>query len=276
MNKTLLTILFIPLLIIINSCGNKPKEIINSNEALTSESLYQAAVLELKKKQYNEALINFKDLNSKFPLSNEAVKSQMMMGFIEYINLNYDEAVFIFDRLISQYPSHKNIDYAYYMKAICFYEQIESEQLDGYFNYKSLDSFMQIINRFPKSEYLQDSNQKIIAVKENIAAKHMDIALFYLKRKKYLASMNRYNTVIKDYSKSKFTPEALHRLVEIYHTLGMDEDAKKTASLIAYNYPDSKWYKYSYELINKDIINNNQKSIFDKITKLLNNNEKEE
>ena len=276
MHKRLLLILFIPLLIFINSCSKNEEQIINKKTSDTPESLYQIAIIDLQNKEYGNALANFKNLNSKFPLSNEAVKSQMMMGFIEYINLNYDEAIFIFDRLINQYPSHKDIDYAFYMKAISFYEQIKSEKLDGFYNYKSLEAFMQIINRFPESEYLQDSNQKIIAIKENIAAKHMDIGLFYLERKKYLAAMNRYKIVIKDYSKSKFTPEALHRLVEVYYILGMEEDAKKTASVIAYNYPNSIWYKYSYELINDEIIKSNQKSIFEKIKRLLDNDEEKE
>jgi len=276
MNKTLVLIIFIPLLIFISSCSKNEEQIIQKKISDTPKSLYQIAIIDLRNKEYNKALVNFKNLNSKFPLSNEAVKSQMMMGFIEYINLNYDEAIFIFDRLINQYPSHKDIDYAFYMKAISFYEQIQNEELDGFYNYKSLESFMQVINRFPESEYIQDSNQKIIAIKENIAAKHMDIGLFYLERKKYLAAMNRYKIVLKDYSKSKFTPEALHRLVEVYYILGMEEDARKTASVIAYNYPNSIWYKYSYELINDEIIKDNQKSLFDKIKRLLDNDEEKE
>ena len=98
----------------------------------------------------------------------------------------------------------------------------------------------------------------------------MDIALFYLKQKKYLAAMKRYKKVIDDHSESKFTPEALHRLVEIYYLLGMIEDAKKTASVIGYNYPDSKWYRYSYELVGSDNDDKiNDKSFFGKISNLL-------
>ena len=163
--------------------------------------------------------------------------------------MDYDEAIFKLNRIIKRYPSHKNIDYVYYLKAICNYEQIDNEYFDGTYNIEALESFNQVINRFPESKYVRDSEQKIILIKENIAAKHMNIALFYLKQKKYLASMKRYKKVIDDHSESKFTPEALHRLVEIYYTLGMIEDAKKTASVIGYNYPDSKWYRFSYELI---------------------------
>ena len=193
-----------------------------------------------------------------------------MTAFIAYAQMNYDEAIFKLNRIINRYPSHKNIDYAYYLKAICNFEQIESEYLDGSYNTEALESFNQVINRFPESKYTRDSEQKIILIKENIAAKHMDIALFYLKQKKYLAAMRRYKKVIDGHSKSKFTPEALHRLVEIYYALGMMEDAKKTASVIGYNYPDSKWYRYSYELVGSDNDDKtNDKSFFGKVTNLL-------
>ena len=122
-----------------------------------------------------------------------------------------------------------------------------------------MKNFSQIINRFPESKYARDSKQKLIVVKENIAAKHMSIALFYLNQKKYLAALNRYNIVINEYSQSKFTPEALYREVEIYYTLGMVDDARKTSAVIGYNYPNSKWYKYSYKLLKKNDDKKNKK-----------------
>jgi outer membrane protein assembly factor BamD len=139
-----------------------------------------------------------------------------------------------------------------------------------------MENFNQIINRFPESKYARDSQQKIIFVKENIAAKHMDIALFYLNQKKYLAALNRYNIVINEYSQSKFTPEALYREVEIYYTLGMMDDAKKTSAVIGYNYPKSKWYKYSYRLLKKTDNKNNKKSLLNKISNFLTNDDKKE
>ena len=177
--------------------------------------------------------------------------------------MDYTEAIFILNRIIRRYPSYKNSDYAYYIKALCYYEQIENEQLDGENNMLALKSFQQIVNRFPESKYARDSEQKIISIKENIAAKHMDIGLFYLKRKKYIASLNRYKKVIDEYSQSKFTPEALHRLVEIYYTLGMIDDAKKATATLGHNYPNSKWYEYSYNIVieKKD----KKKSLLEKI-----------
>ena len=135
------------------------------------------------------------------------------------------------------------------MRALCYYEQIKNENLDGRNNILAIENFEQIINRFPDSKYARDSEQKILFVKENMAAKHMNIAIFYLKNKNYLSALNRFKKVIDDYSTSKFVPEALHRLVEIYFTLGMNEEAKKTTAVLGYNYPESDWYKYSFNII---------------------------
>ena len=270
LSKLAFILLFIFLVI---SCSQNNQNVKNINTE-TPENLYALAMQDLQKENYEKAKVLFDEIEFNFPLSNEAIQSQIMTAFIEYAQMNYDEAIFKLNRIINRYPSHKNIDYAYYLKAICNFEQIENEYLDGSYNTEALESFNQVINRFPESKYTRDSKQKIIFIKENIAAKHMSIALFYLKQKKYLAAMRRYEKVINDHSKSKFTPEALHRLVEIYFSLGMMEDAKKTASVIGYNYPDSKWYRYSYELVGSDNdVKIKSKSFFGKITNLLTSDE---
>ena len=257
------------------SCSEK-ETIIEEGLTETPEQLYVIAKLDLDAELYEEAKLKFENINFKFPLSNEGIQSLIMIAFIEYAQLNYDEAIYKFDRIIKKYPSHKNIDYAYYMRAMCYFEQIKHEALDGKNNQAAMENFNQIINRFPESKYARDSQQKIIFVKENIAAKHMDIALFYLNQKKYLAALNRYNIVINEYSQSKFTPEALYREVEIYYTLGMMDDAKKTSAVIGYNYPKSKWYKYSYRLLKKTDNKNNKKSLLNKISNFLTNDDKKE
>ena len=197
------------------------------------------------------------------------------MAFIEYINLEYDSAILKLEKIIKRYPSYKDIDYAYYMIALCYYERIENPDLDGKFNVLALQNFQELINYFPDSKYTKDSKQKIILIKENIAAKHMNVGLFYLNRKNYLAALKRYQKVIDDHFQSKYTPEALHRLVEIYSSLGLIEEAKKTASVLGYNYPKSKWYKYSYNLVEEKNVNKSKKNnLFKKIlNKISSNNE---
>ena len=271
------TVFLISLTIIlpIISCSEK-ETIIEEGLTETPEQLYVIAKLDLDAELYEEAKLKFENINFKFPLSNEGIQSLIMIAFIEYAQLNYDEAIYKFDRIIKKYPSHKNIDYAYYMRAMCYFEQIKHEALDGKNNQEAMENFNQIINRFPESKYARDSQQKIIFVKENIAAKHMNIALFYLNQKKYLAALNRYNIVINEYSQSKFTPEALYREVEIYYTLGMMDDAKKTSAVIGYNYPKSKWYKYSYKLLKKNDDKKNKNSLLSKISNFLTNDDKKE
>ena len=266
LSKLAFIFLFICLII---SCSQNNQNVKNVNSE-TPENLYALAMQDLEKENYEKAKVLFDEIEFNFPLSNEAIQAQIMTAFTEYAQMNYDEAIIKLNRIINRYPSHNNIDYAYYMKAMCNFEQIENEYLDGSYNTEALESFNQVINRFPESKYARDSEQKIIVIKQNIAAKHMDIALFYLKQKKYLAAMRRYKKVIDDHSESKFTPEALHRLVEIYYALGMIEDAKKTASVIGYNYPDSKWYRYSYELVgSKDVNKIKNESFFGKLSNLL-------
>ena len=242
-------LIFLLVCLFLINCSSKDE--INESQVVfeSAENLYRQARIHFEKEEYELAAEVYNEIVKNYPLSNEAIQSQIMNAFIDYVSLNYDEAIFKLSKIIKKYPSYKDIDYAYYMKAICYYEQISDEELDDDNNIKALESFNQIINRFPNSKYAKDSYQKVILINENIAAKHMNIGLFYLNNKKYLAAMNRYKIVIENYSQTKFTPEALHRLVEIYYKLGMDIEAEKTASVIGFNYPKSKWYKYSYDLV---------------------------
>ena len=275
MKKFIINLIKVFIVIFVVSCSNQKKSDTNKNDInLNLKNMYSEAMIELNKGNYEEAQIIFNEIKLKFPLTNESIQSQIMIGFIEYSNLNYDTAILQFDRVIKKYPSHKNIDYVYYMKALSYYEQINKETLDGNNNIQALDSFNQILNRFPQSKYAKDSEQKIILVKEIMAAKHMDIGFFYLNQKKYLAALNRFKKVIDEYSTSKFTPEALHRLIEIYSALGMKKDAEKTLAVLGYNYPKSKWYEFSYELVFPDTKKENNFS-FNKLLNLFEKNEQE-
>ena len=213
------------------------------------ENLYKIAKITFDQQNYELARKQFLEIKKLFPLSNEAIQSEIMIAFISYIQMDYDNAILNFKKIINRYPSHKDLDYVYYMIAISNYEQLQNESLDGYFNNLALEAFDQVIKRFPESKYAKDSRQKIILVNSNIAAKHMEIGRFYLNNKKYIAALNRFKIVIDEFSITKFTPEALHRMVEAYYEMGMYEESYNTAALLGYNYPDSKWYKLSYNLV---------------------------
>ena len=240
------------LLLLCISCSNTDKNINKiSNEISLDdpENLYKIAKLTFDQQNYELARNQFLEIKKLFPLSNEAIQSEIMIAFISYIQMDYDNAILNFKKIINKYPSHKDLDYVYYMIAISNYEQLQNESLDGYFNNLALEAFDQVIKRFPESKYAKDSRQKIILVNSNIAAKHMEIGRFYLNNKKYIAALNRFKIVINEFSITKFTPEALHRMVEAYYQMGMYEESYNTAALLGYNYPDSKWYKLSYNLV---------------------------
>jgi len=259
-----LNILIISLVIFLSSCSNNTDiNITQKKESIKKpENMYLDAMKSFDSENYEVALIKFDEITKFYPLSNESIQSEIMIGFVHYIRLDYEKAILNFDRVIMKYPSHKNLDYVYYMRALCSYEQLNNAQLDGIYNEIAINDFNQVIKRFPLSRYAKDSRQKIVLVKSNQAAKHMSIGKFYLDEKKYIAALNRYKIVVENYSETKFTPEALHRIVEIYYEIGLKEEANNTASVLGYNYPKSKWYRYSYNLINK---NKNDKSLFDTI-----------
>ena len=252
-------IIFTLIFFVLFSCSsNISKNSKNStDEEKNAEELYILAMDKFNSNQLDDAINDFEKIEKLYPLSNEAVQSQIMVGFIDYGRLNYEDAIFKFDRIIKKYPSLKNIDYVYYIKALSFYEQITHEGLDGKNNYLALEHLNQVIIRFPESKYAKDSRQKIVLVKSNIAAKHMNIGRFYQSKNKFTAALNRFKIVINDFSNTKFTPEALHRTVEIYIALDLKEEATKTASVLGYNYPKSKWYKLSYDLITEKNSNKN-------------------
>ena len=240
------------LLLLCISCSSTNRDTNASSDKIildNPENLYKIAKITFDQQNYELARKQFSEIKKLFPLSNEAIQSEIMIAFISYIQMDYDNAILNFRKITNKYPSHKYLDYVYYMIALSNYEQLQNESLDGYFNNLALEAFDQVIKRFPKSKDAKDSRQKIILVNSNIAAKHMEIGRFYLNNKKYIAALNRFKIVIDEFSITKFTPEALHRMVEAYYEMGMYEDSYNTAALLGYNYPNSKWYKLSYNLV---------------------------
>ena len=184
--KLLFQIFLFLLISYLTGCSNTAKKTTESVTTRNPEIVYSEALNEFESENYNLAFEKFHEIELKFPLSNEAIQSQIMMAFIKYINLEYDSAILKLEKIIKRYPSYKDIDYAYYMIALSHYERIENPDLDGKFNVLALQNFQELINYFPNSKYTKDSKQKIILIKENIAAKHMNVGLFYLNRKNYL------------------------------------------------------------------------------------------
>ena len=195
-------------------------------------------------KKFNEAEILF-------PQSIWAPKSALMAAYAYYIQDYYGDAVAELERFLKIYPNHKNIDYANYLLAICYFEQIVDEKKDTQSIYDAKEKFLFIINNYPNSEYSLDAEFKIDLINEILASKEMYIGRYYVQKKKWISAINRFRNVVDDYDTTIYTEEALHRLVEIYYLIGLVDEAQKYAKLLGYNYQSSKWYEQSYIVFDK-------------------------
>jgi outer membrane protein assembly factor BamD len=211
------------------------------NEAM--ESLESGDVLYAAKK--------FNEVEILFPQSQSAPKAALMAAYAYYSQDYLGDAISELQRFIKIYPNYKDIDYAYYLMAICFYEQIVDETKDLQSIQKAKENFIIVTTKFPNTEYALDSEFKLDLINDVLASKEMYIGRYYFDKQKWIPAINRFRTVIDDYQRTIYTEEALHRLVEIYYILGLSDEAKKYANLLGYNYQSSKWYEQTYNVFNK-------------------------
>ena len=175
-----------------------------------------------------------------------------MAAYAFYSQNYYDRSILELERFILKYPKHKNIDYAYFLLAMNYYETIVDEKKDLEPLLLSKEKFEYIIQNFPETDFAQDSKYKLGLIQDILASKEMHVGKYYLKRKKWVAAINRFKTVISDYETTVYVEEALHRLVETYYKIGLVEEAEKYASVLGYNYQSSKWYEATYIIFNKE------------------------
>ena len=195
-------------------------------------------------KKFNEAEILF-------PQSEWAPKSALMAAYSYYTQDYYGDAIAELERFLKIYPKYKNLDYAYYLLSISYYEQIVDEKKDLQSIINAKKYFNIVVKNFPNSEYSVDSIFKLDLIDDILASKEMYIGRYYFDKKKWISAINRFRTVIDDYETTIYTEEALHRLVEVYYTIGLKEEAEKYANLLGYNYQSSEWYEKSYSVFNK-------------------------
>ena len=191
----------------------------------------------------------FDEVERQHPYSVWAPQAQVMAAFADYQENRYDDAINTLDRFIQLNPGHRDIAYAYYLKALSYYEQISDVGRDQSMTRLALDSLQEVVRRFPQSEYARDARLKIDLARDHLAGKEMDIARYYQGQGEYLAAINRFQRVIRDYDTTTHTPEALHRLVECYLALGVYSEAQATAAVLGHNFPGSEWYADSYALL---------------------------
>ena len=214
--------------------------------------LYNRAADALDAEQYRNAINLFQEVERQYPYSKWATKAQLMAAYSAYKDDQYDEAILAIDRFIELHPGNEDIDYAFYLKALAFYEQISDVARDQAMTKEALKAFDTIITRFPNSEYTRDAKLKRDLTLDHLAGKEMEIGRYYLNRNQINAAINRFRTVVKDYQTTTHVPEALHRLVEAYLTLGLGTEAKRVAAVLGHNYPGSKWYEDSYKILDDE------------------------
>jgi outer membrane protein assembly factor BamD len=185
------------------------------------------------------------------PQSDWAAKASLMAAYADYSRNAYSSSVFNLERHIKNYPADKNIPYAHYLISICYYEQILDEKKDLEPLLKAKSKAEEIILKFPETDYATDAHFKLDLITDQLAAKEMSIARYYMKTEKWIPALNRLKTVVELYEKTVFVEEALHRLVEVYYKLGLTKEAKQAASILGYNYKSGDWYKRSYKVFNK-------------------------
>lgn len=213
------------------------------------EQIYNHAVDLLLDRKYLEAAKEFDEVERQHPYSVWATKAQLMAAYADYQANKYDDAVIALDRFIQLNPSNRDVAYAYYMKALCYYEQITDVQRDAKMTEQAMKGMEEVINRFPNSIYGRDARLKLDLTHDHLAGKEMEVGRFYLTRGDYLAALNRFKNVVDKYQTTSHVPEALERMVECYLALGLKDEAKRTAAVLGYNYPGSQWYVDSYDLV---------------------------
>ena len=216
-----------------------------------AESIYIEALEALKEGDSFYAGKKFKEVESLLPQGEWAVKASLMASYSDYNRSSYSSAIFNLERHINNYPADKNIPYAHYLIAICFYEQILDEKKDLKPLLRAKKKFEFIIQNFPDTDYSIDSKFKVDLIIDQLAAKEISIARFYMKTEKWIPALNRLKVVVEKYDKTIFVEEALHRLVEVYFKLGLVEESKQAAAILGYNYQSGEWYEKSYKVFNK-------------------------
>lgn len=210
------------------------------------QEIYNNAVDELESGNYLFAAKLFDDVEREHPYSVWATKAQLMAGYAHYQASEYDEAIIAIDRFIQLHPGNRDIAYAHYLKALSYYEQISDVVRDQGTTENARTALNEVIRRFPNSRYARDAMLKLDLTQDHLAGKEMEVGRYYLTRAHYLAAINRFRRVIDNYQTTSHVPEALHRLVESYSALGIEDEARKAAAVLGHNFPGSEWYIDSY------------------------------
>ena len=273
-------ILILLLTLSLASCSKDEKKILTIKETkqdLEIITAYREAYKALDEGDPYFAAKKFLEAELLFPQSLWAPKSALMASYSYYLQNYYAEALANLERYLKTYPKDKNSPYAHYLIAMCYYETIEDEKRDSAPLIKAKNKFSYIVDNYPDSDFALDAKFKLGLIEDILASKEIYLGRHYIKKGKWIAALNRFKTVVKEYDQTVFIEEALHRLVEINYKLGLLEESERYANVLGYNYLSSDWYKRSYKVFNQDYsvqlpkkIDIDKKGVLDKFKKLFN------
>ena len=250
-----LKVILILFFIFISSCSKKEQQIsVLKEKNLESQmiELYQEAMQEFEKGDIIYAGKKFSEAELLYPQSIWAPRAVLMSAYGFFSQGYYSDAINDLERFILKYENHPQIDYAYYLLALCHYDQIINEKKDFNQILQSKKYFEYIINNFSNTDYALDSKYKLDFIIEIMASKEMYLAKYYLEREKWIPSITRFKNIVNNYEKTIYVEEALHRLVELHYKIGLVNEAQKYAAILGYNNQSSEWYESSYKILNKD------------------------
>ncbi|HNQ92466.1 MAG TPA: outer membrane protein assembly factor BamD [Alphaproteobacteria bacterium] len=233
---------------ILSGCSSEEKQ-----DPLTvdrpADQIFKEADAAEKEGNYKKASVLYSEVERQHPYSDYATLSQLRQAEAAYSALKYDDAVIALERFVELHPGHDQVPYAYYMMAMCYYEQMTDVARDQGMTKFALEALDTVINRFPDSKYARDAELKRDLVLDHLAGKEMEVGRYYVKKNEYNAAINRFLMVVKEYQTTTHVPEALHRLVESYMVLGLKDEATHVAAVLGHNFPGSQWYEDSYALL---------------------------
>jgi outer membrane protein assembly factor BamD len=247
--KQKLALALVAVLLALPSCSSDKEKADPLKVDRPADQIYNEAISALKDDQYQKAVTLFSEVERQHPYSEYATQAQLKSAEVSYEALRYDDAIISLDRFIELHPGHPQVDYAYYLKAMCYYEQMADVARDQEMTRQALEALNTVVGRFPNSSYARDAEYKRDLTLDHLAGKEMEIGRYYLKQEEVNAAINRFLAVVRNYQTTTHTPEALHRLVESYTMLGLKDEATHVAAVLGHNYPGSKWYKDSYLLL---------------------------
>lgn len=210
------------------------------------EILYANGAQALERRRYEDAIAYFAEVERQHPYSAWARRAMLMTAYAEYLTNDFEASLESIDRFLAIHPGNKDAAYAYYLRAMNYYERIRDVGRDQGITRDASDALTDVIRRYPQSEYARDAQLKLELTRDHLAGKEMDVGRYYLRRNQHIAAIGRFNNVLEEYQTTGHTEEALHRIVEAYLELGLIDEARRHAAILGYNYPNSPWYEDTY------------------------------